>query len=232
MPENDLQEFFTEAANKQRLLQCFWTIAQVRYITFKQLKTVKKPWAQHIATRPRLKHLSDLGYLEPTPRGAYTITPKAFDFLDRNGYNTSYLQKRTRGQGNDHDLKITDYILSLQEDPNFFTVFYPVFNKPPNYDSEKLLEPDACIIYQRQDAYKIVFLEVETEKAGWEQHLLDKQIKYQQLAHDHNTYERWWAFQAKKIGLPICTPQNFCFSILCLGSRNYDWPGWTFRSDL
>jgi len=212
MKPDDLTDFFTEAANNERLLLMFWTIAQVRYITFPQLKTVKKPWAQHIATRPKLKQLSEKNYLDTPAPNLYTPTLKTLDYLHNHGYNTAHLQKRWRGEGTGHSLKITDALLPIMDEPHFFTVFYPTFTAPPRYE-EKFLEPDACLIYKRDDAFKLVFLEVEEEKGAHEQYLEAKQSRYNQIAADPNTFEKWWRHWADKLRLPVPKQEQFGFSI-------------------
>ena len=62
--DDELEQFYTPNKTKPRLLQAFFIIAQTRYITFLQLKSVKKSWSQHIATKKNLTELSELGYLQ------------------------------------------------------------------------------------------------------------------------------------------------------------------------
>lgn len=232
MSELTLDQFFTESANKQRLLQCFWTIALVRYLPFNTGKSVKKPWVQHIFTRPRLSQLSEMGYIDVIEKDVYTITLKGLKYLSNNDHNTKYIKPRTRGHGGAHSLKLTEAILAVMDEPYFFTVFYPTFTKPPEY-TDRFLEPDACIVYKKEDAYRLVFLEIETDKPDWENYLLEKKHKYDTVGKSYETYSVWWRKFSQQLDLAYpASPSDFCFSVLCIPNKqlNYNWSGWRFET--
>jgi len=133
------------------------------------------------------------------------------------------LQKKFTGQTIEHELKITDFILDLQGKEFFYTVFYPQFKEPPDYTKD-WLKPDACVVWKRGEDYKIQFVEVEDKKPGWENYLLNKKRNYELLAQDKNLYSMWWHEWHKKLNLPNCRLEDFCFSVLCNVKK--DWEGW------
>lgn len=207
-----LDEFYTPSRTKPRLLDALYTIGLVRYATQKQLKSVKKSWVTHICTKQALEQLIELKYIGRNGSGAYFLLDKSFRLLGENGFNTEHLTKRLQGQGNEHDHAVTDVLLKITGEPDFFTVFYPIFTAPPNYDKDFLI-PDACIVLKRDDAYKLKFLEVETPKGNWSDYLEDKRLKYQRIASDYNTWDRWWRKWSAKLNLPMCDVNDFCFSV-------------------
>lgn len=209
---NELVDFYTTGRTKPRLLQALSFLSMCRYATLKQLQAVKTDYRQHIFTKKAVKMLVDLGYLEITGNGTYFTTLKSLNLLKENGINTYYFLTRNRAVAGDHTLKITDYIISLQDNPSFFTAFYPQFTKPPEY-REVFLIPDICIIYRKDDSYKIEFVEIEISDKGDPEYILKKQAKYQQIAKDKNTYLKWWKFNSEKLELPMCSVEKFCFSV-------------------
>lgn len=212
--ENDLNQYLTLSRTKPRLLQGLYTIALVRYSTPELLRTVKKPYSQHIYTKKSLIQLSELGFIDLEP---VRLTSKGFKLLENNGFYIEHLQKRMRGIGNEHDLKITKIIFSLQP----FTVFYPYFDIG--------LQPDACLIFKNDKGYKIEFLEVENS-AKPEGYLEGKKMNYERLAQDFSTWNVWWREWSAKLDLPFCTVDKFCFCIVCYGKSNYTWSGWRWMN--
>ena len=88
-----IEKYFTQSRTKPRLLDTLTLVSMVRYITFKQLKSVKKPFTQHIATKKSLQQLVDLGFLELIGQTAYSTTKEATDYLKLNGINTAHFQQ-------------------------------------------------------------------------------------------------------------------------------------------
>ena len=209
---DDLDSFYTTGRTKPRLLQALTFLSICRYATLKQLQTVKTAYRQHIFTTKAVKMLVDLGYLGITGNGTYFTDSKGLNFLEENKISTYYFLSRNRAVAGEHTLKITDYIISLQSNPSFFTAFYPQFTKPPDY-TEVFLIPDICVIYRKEDSYKIEFIEIEISDKGDPEYILKKKAKYQQIAKDKNTYLHWWKFHCGKLGLPMCSVEQFCFNM-------------------
>ncbi len=213
-----------------QLFELFYTLARVRYATQKQLQ----PLNHRVATKENLVKFCELGYLNGVNlvknEIAFYITDKTRQILANEGFNVKVLQKDFTGQILIHPLKITDCILKLQGEDNFYNVFYPAFREAPNYDKE-FLRPDFCLIRKQPDgAYKIEFCEVETEKPDWLNYLLIKKEKYEKLATDQNLYYLWWKTWANKLDLPMCKETDFCFSVVCFSTEKLDfnWNGWNF----
>jgi hypothetical protein len=223
----DLEPIAAVSSYKQ-IFDLFYILAQIRYATFKQLH----PLNHRVAKKKNLEYLVSLDYLSCIDlvknTKAFHITEKTRQILEREGYNVRILQKKFTGQTLDHSLKISDTILKLQAQPYFYQVFYPVFRNAPNYERE-FLRPDFCVIWKKDRSYKIEFGEVEEEKANWLNHLLIKKVNYERLADDQNLYDLWWTEQSKRLQLPMCKKDDFCFSVVCFGNIKKEWEGWNFE---
>jgi hypothetical protein len=199
----DLDGYLNSNRTKPRLLEGLRILALVRYSTYDTLHTVKKSALRlHIFSKPSLAQLEALGIIEKDP---YRLTAKGFNLLKKYGsIEFDDYQERMRGTGNAHDLQIGAYILQeLNERPDFYTAFYPKFEH---------VRPDACLIYRKDSAYKIEFLEVERTDKGPD-YIPNKERNYERLAKDYETYSVWWQETYKKLGLPFCTAEQFCFWI-------------------
>lgn len=212
-----------KGASFTQLFRLFHALALVRYATKDQLNSVNSK----IATKKKLTLLVDMGYLFLTNTGAYFTAPKTLELLKERGFNTKILQKKLTGEGAEHQLQITSVILGRMKFTDFYSVFYPTFKQPPDYDKE-YLRPDACLIRKNESAYKITFLEVENPKVNWTAYLADKKEKYDKVAQDYNTYDKWWRYHSDQLNLPFCREEDFCFSVLCVGGFRAEWEGWEF----
>jgi hypothetical protein len=193
-----LDDYLTPSRTRPRLIEALRTVAIVRYATLPQLQTVRKPYRQHIYTKQSLDQLLQRGIVSDAG-GAFRVGPNGWKLLDL----PDHYQKRCRGQGSEHDLAVTDILLGLTAQEDFFTVFYPHFGD---------LRPDACVIYRKENAYRIEFLEVEVSPKEKE-YLPEKMKKYERLAKDYQTYATWWARWAPKLNLPYCTAEQFKFTV-------------------
>ena len=223
----DLEPIAARASYKQ-IFDLLYIVAQVRYATFKQIHSLN----HRVATKKILANLVSFGYLDTINlvknAKAFHITDKTRQILEREGFNVKIIQKKLTGQDLKHALKITECLLKLQAQDNFYNVFYYFFKMPPNYDGE-FLRPDACVVWKKDGAYKIEFIEVEEEKPDWENYLLVKREKYEQLARDPNIYRIWWKYYAEKLNLPLCKEGDFCFSVRCFADIKKEWGGWKFE---
>jgi len=130
---DDLSDYYSTGRTKSRLLQALKLIGECRYAALEQLQAVKKTYRQHIFTKKSVNTLVGREFLEITSSQAYHLTDKSLEYLKINGINTSLFLKKWRATPDIHTSKITDYIISLQDDSDFFTVFYPQFKRPSNY---------------------------------------------------------------------------------------------------
>ena len=208
-----LDDYLTPSRTRPRLIEALRILALVRYATLPQLQTVKKPYRQHIYTKQSLDQLLQLGIVADAG-GAFRVGPNGWKLLDL----PDHYQKRCRGQGEEHDLAVTDILLCLTAQEDFFTVFYPHFG---------YLQPDACVIFKRESEFKIEFMEVEvTDKEPG--YLERKRNQYERLATDYKTYAEWWQRWGGRYGLK-CKPDDFCFCVVCYSKEHRDWEGWRFE---
>ncbi len=193
MPQ-DLRKLLKNQCSNPLIMEGFWILYLVRYATFKQLKSVRKLSVQRVFTKKNLAKLTELGYLKVNGN-VYSLASKGFEFLGQN-------EPRLRGEGSDHTLKITDILLSLMDQPHFFTVEYPHFGE---------LVPDACIIWKDGNRYKVEFLEVENSEKH-PSYLEEKRAKYER---NGKQIHQWWG------------GGEFCYSVRCYGDKR-NWRAWRF----
>ena len=62
-----IEKYYTASRTKPRLINTLYFISMMRYITFNQLKSVKKPHFQHIATKKSLQKLIRLQLIIQKP---------------------------------------------------------------------------------------------------------------------------------------------------------------------
>jgi hypothetical protein len=170
----------------------------VRYASLPLLQSVRKPYRQHIYTKSSFQKLSELEIVK-NRNGLFSVGPKGWSLLDL----PDHYQKRCRGEGGEHDLAVSKFLINLTDNNEFYTVFYPHCGE---------LHPDACIVYRKDNAYRIEFLEVEVSPKEKE-YLPEKMRKYDRLAKDYQTYATWWQNWAKKLKLPYCTADEFKFTV-------------------
>lgn len=214
----------------QSFFQWLHNAALMRYTTEEHLKQLHE-YAGKYATPKKLNTLREAGYIAAIRNGdVFVLTKKGFQALDEQPkLNTSILQRDFRGMDLKHTLEITQALINIRQEEHFFTVFYPtltVFNS-----DQRELKPDACIVYRKENAYKIVFLEVENPKPDsyWTEHLEGKHDQYNRIAKDIRTFD-WWKEQAGKLKLPIPVLPDFCFSIRVIGNIKKEWgEGFEFK---
>ena len=202
MIKSDLYSELSEIAVKSSYKQIFdllYLLSQFRYATFKQLHQIN----HRVATKKFLVKLCELGYLDTTKNlQAYKTNQKTWEVLEKEGYNTKIIQTNLTGETLEHELKITNVLLKLQTEPDFYKVIYPNFTT---------LIPDFCVIWKRENSYKIEFGEVEEPKFDWEQYIQDKEAKYKKLSGNIEVYSKWWKHWSGMLELPYCKQEDFCF---------------------
>jgi hypothetical protein len=205
---NDL----TKGSSFKQLFDFFYFAYICRYTTKEHLNAFNNK----LGTPKKLKWLTDNGYL--TFNKVYSITEQTHKILKDQSYYT--LVKIPVNNFTAHSLLITDFLLKEFKRQDFYTALFPHFS---------FLIPDALIIYKKENAYKLVFLEIEEEKPNWHDYLNQKRDKYQILAKDKSIYEKWWKTYSDRLGLKYCTEEQFCFSVLCVGNIKKEWEGWRFE---
>lgn len=205
MIKSDLYPELADIAKNSSYEQIFkvlYTLSLSRYATAKQLREIN----HRVCVKKFLVKLIELGYLSTTKNlQAFTATPKAWEVLQAEGYNTKIIHKTLEAEAPQHELDISNALLQIYKEEHFFTNFYPHFGD---------LIPDACLVYRRdQGEYRIVFLEVENKKFDWENYIKKKYQKYQELGTQQEVYTKWWKRWSGLLGLPYCEQDKFCFSV-------------------
>lgn len=195
---SDLADIAKHTSYKQ-IFDLFHIVASCRYCTFKHLHAVN----HRVGNKKHLVNLVELGYLSLTDNKVFFTTPKTWYLLQAEGYNTDIIHKTLEAKAPEHELDITTALLNIYKEPDFYAVIYPHF---------VTLIPDACIVYKKDDAHKIVFLEVENEKPGWENYLNEKKKKYEELGRNEEVYTVWWKKWHSLLKLPYCSIDQFSFS--------------------
>ncbi len=220
-----------KGATWQNIYETLWHIATVRYCTQEQLKTAfpKNVWRRKCATPKKIKIMVEAGYLKQSETDVITATHKTINLLKTySDYNTDII-KLGKGEGGKDTLFNTEIFFQLMELPNFFAIFYPEFYEHPG-DQHVWLVPDACLLLKDSDQIKMQFIEIERPKPDWEKHLWGKKLKYEKIAQDINTWNEWWRYWSKVLKINLCPIEDFGFSIWCVGSDSFGWPGWKFSN--
>lgn len=193
----------------KKFFDWLYKAAQLRYTTKDHLNRLN----HQFGTKKKLASLKEAGFFTAIKNGdVYVITKKARKVLSDEGYNTAILQDDFNGFSINHELKVTDCLIHLE--PN--DVFYYDFG---------YVRPDAIMIFKEPHRYKIVFLEVESEKGNWDLYLNDKKLKYMKLAEDPDIYSKWWKVMCEKLKLPYPEINQFCFWITAFVNKNGEWSG-------
>lgn len=156
-----------------------------------------------IGTGSKLSALIQLGYLSKSDGGFYYTAPKGFELLEKEGFNTRILQKNLTGNYSLHQERLTDLLLIEMEKPNYYAIIYPSFTYK---------NPDACIIWKRDNQYKLEFIELELSPKDSE-YLPNKKAGYERLARDVEIYSVWWKTWSSYLKLPYCKLSDFCFGV-------------------
>jgi hypothetical protein len=221
----DLAEI-VKGASFNQLFSFFYTLALLKYAVKDQLNQINNK----LGTKKKLQRLVALDYLAATALEVYTITDKTLGVLANVGLNTKIIQ-RPGGQGEKERLAVSEAILKIMSQADFFTVIYPEFKEAGS--QHFYLVPDAALIFKRENRAQLVFLEVEAQKHQWLDYLAQKRQNYQQLACNYETYNLWWRYQCQLLGFNLGLAAEFCFSVLVIGrfKPEEEWPGWQFSAN-
>jgi len=204
-----------KGASYNQLFQLLYKVALIRYATPEHLKRINFK----IGTVNKAAKLNEFGLLNTYPTGISVITDKGLNLLKENGYNIGHIAKKLQGNGFGDEPVISSVILDLMDEADFHTVFYPHFD---------FLIPDCAVVWKKDDKVKLQFVEVETEKGNWQGYLEKKKANYELLAQDFDIYDKWWRRWSDILRLPLCSVEDFCFSVLCISELSFEWKGWNF----
>lgn len=190
-------EPLTKGSSYKQLFDFLHTAYLLRFTTKDQLNRINNKFG----TPKKLAKLTELGFF--VFNEAYSVTEKTLTILKDESYIT--IVKIPDGNFTAHHLDISNFLQKEIEKEDFLTVFYPNFS---------YLIPDACVIRQNGQGYKIQFVEVENEKPAWIEYLYQKKKLYERLATDRDIYLKWWKAYSAKLELPYPKEENFCFSVI------------------
>ncbi|WP_319526162.1 hypothetical protein [uncultured Desulfosarcina sp.] len=205
--------------------ELFYTARLLKYTTPRHLKAVK-PTFSKICSKKKLLALCDLGYLKNPQGEVFCATDKARDVLEEVGYNPKLLPGEPKGKGDVNELNNTEVFIDCLKHPYYKALLFPRFPIDKPY-----VIPDALLVLAKDNRYKLAFLEIESEKTNWQDHLENKRENYNRLACDKIVYSFWMSF-APLLDLPIPDRNMFCFSVWCIGDFRSDWPGWVFKNEI
>jgi hypothetical protein len=176
--------------------------------------------------RGKRKQLANLGYLNHGS-GTYRATEKTTRLLGALGYDITLLQPEPTGDGGVDSIRKTDIFIEALGLKNFKALLFPRFPKEEPY-----LIPDALLVEAESPTkYRLLFLEVETDKFYHDEYLENKKLNYERLGTDNQVY-RYWCNVSEHLGLKKPSREQFCFSVCCLGNIKKEWNAWTFKTEL
>lgn len=227
--KDELQEI-KKGTTWEKIYDCLWVIATVRYTTYDQLKKYfpNETWRKHVATKKKLKLLTEKEFLRQSPDGVLMATRKTVRLLQDYSDKNYKILKIPKGQGQRDSLYNTDTLLQIMLLPSFHALFYPVFHESKK-DDQPFLIPDGAIVFKKDNLARLVFLEIENSKPDWQGYLEQKRWKYMAIAAKKETWEEWWQEQCIKLDLKFCSLEEFGFSVWCIGEFEENWMGWEFK---
>lgn len=193
-----------------------------RYITQDQLRQIDGI-DDRVSSIPKLRIFCDLKYFRESSNEVFTATNEVMGLLQKVGCQTRFLPAVTEGAGKINALANTSAFIKALKVPNFYEIIFPEFT---------YIDPDALLIQKYEDKYKLTFLEIESEKFGWNNYLENKQENYLKLAKDIAFYD-FWKTASKILGLRVPTKQELKFSVtfVCSLDRKFG-NGFKFKEHL
>lgn len=221
-----LEKYKTASITPSRILKLFYIIGELRGADHPTLTSVKNSPYQHLHSVKHFKEFLTDNYLTLTENGIYELSGKGSKELDNSTkykkvtkqYWTRHLKKSHRLSWGEHRQLLCRTLLPIMFSANYYLTFYPSL-------SYHGLQPDACIVFKYPRGYQLKFLEVETEDHG-EKYLFKKRDGYISAAQDLKTWSSWWKRHHADLGLPYCSQEQFCFSVLCKGTNVFEQNGW------
>lgn len=218
---DELKPLLSGGATFLSLYKVFYYTRLLRYIRADQYKLIDPLFAK-ICTKPKLKTLVELGYLKEHNQ-VYSATNKVMGVLQRAGFQTRFLPAETEGIGGINSLNNTSVFIDALKVENYYTLLFPNFG---------YIEPDALLVEKYGEKYKLTFLEIESEKFGWNNYLENKRENYLKLAKDIAFYD-FWITASKILGLRVPTKEELKFNVtfVCSFDRKFG-NGFNFKEQL
>lgn len=207
-----------QGATFNQLWQVFYYTRMLKYATYRHYVLIKRSFNK-ICTFKNLQALCELGYLKSPRHEVYCATDKVLPILNEAGYNTKILPAVPVGQGYINEIKNSDVFVQAIKLEHFCALLYPQFKESP--DKSPYLKPDALLVLHDADEkkYKLIFLEVETEKSNWDNYLETKKENYLKLSSDIGFYY-YWNKMCGLLGFPKPDISKIKFSVKFIGSIN------------
>lgn len=211
------------------LFDMLYHIRQLKYVRQSQLRLILnhknfiKPKYSKICALEKLNKLVEKEFLENTYEDVYIATDKVIPKLHKNGYNIKTLPKKSKGKGEINQLNNTEVFIQALNLPDYKALIFP------NFD---YIEPDALFVRERDNAYKLEFLEIEAGKSNWDSYIENKRTNYIKLASDPQVYSYWKA-QCTYLKLEAPDIKDFKFSVSIIGKINNNFGiGFNFMETL
>ncbi|MBS1516619.1 MAG: hypothetical protein JSS91_00870 [Bacteroidetes bacterium] len=183
-----------------------------RYITQDQLRQIDGI-DDRVSTLPKLRILCDLKYFRESSKEVFTATNEVMGLLQKVGCLTRFLPAVTEGEGGINALANTSAFIKALKVPDYYDLIFPEFT---------YIDPDALLVQKYGEKYKLTFLEVESEKFGWDNYLENKRDNYLKLAKDIAFYD-FWKEASRILGLRIPTKQELKFNVTFVCSLKRDF---------
>lgn len=201
--------------------ELFYTTRLLKYSTPQHLKSTKHTFSK-ICSKAKLHALCEMGYLENPDGDVFIATNKVMPVIKQVGYITKLLPDKPKGKGGINELKNTDVFVDCLKHPLYKALLFPRFPLEKPY-----IVPDALLVLAKDNKYKLMFLEIESEKPKWKNYLERKKENYKRLAQDSKVFS-YWMTTAPLLDLKIPDKNRFCFCVACIGKIKADWSGWIF----
>jgi hypothetical protein len=218
-------------ATYSQLWQVFYYTRLFKYVSYRHFIQIKKSFNK-ICTHKKLQELCDLGYLKSPQSEVYCATDKVLPILKESGFNVNTLPTEPTGTGNINELNNTDTFVQALKLKYFHTILFPQFKI---IDSRyPYLVPDGLMVCkdEKNNRYKLTFLEIEAQKPNWVEVLENKRKSYLKLSRDKSFYD-YWKDTAPKLGFAVPQPDALKFTVAFICKIKKDFGnGFVFKQNI
>lgn len=171
-----------------------------------------------------LRVMKEKGFLTERSPDVFSATKECQRYIEK-----KYLHKilpdipKPDATGGINALNNTAVFIQALKVTNYYDLLFPEF---------AYIDPDALLVQKYGEKYKLTFLEIESEKFGWNNYLENKRDNYLKLAKDIAFYD-YWTTASKILGLRVPTKQELKFSVtfVCSLDRKFG-NGFNFKTQL
>ncbi len=217
----------TSGGSFENIYQLLYYVTLLKYVTQEHIKSIGFSGAGKVATKGKLRALSELGYLRKGKNNPqiFSSTIKTYQVLKTLGHDLKLLPNLPKGDG--AEIYNTDVFVQALKLTNYYALLYTQFPTEKPY-----IIPDALLVLKEDHRYQLNFLEIEAEKPNWDYYLQTKYDSYKRLSKDIQVYNYWKAFSGY-LKLPCPTVEEFKFRVMIIGTIQKDWgPGFEFQQIL